>query len=374
MEGDGAIELYAGIVRIKGKTRVRTHLGVVESEAGAVTTVSLPTKDMTANLDLWIRDETPRPPQLTVRVTIGRATLDGQPVGAGETVTRGQPKDKGEEPEKDDQEEKKTPPAPPPLADDEKKMLDALLDSGFPDVSRFDPPTRHKILLDAAAHRRDLRRFLALRPGGWAYLRPKLLKIPRAHHRSGVADLLVHDPAPASRHLVREELQDSAAELSVDCLLLLAQEGDPDAAKELARRLDDSAEDLTLVVAAVHFALRGDPRGRNTLQWFVTTSRQTARYPALYVAAAAGLQRIGDETYWGRTPGFIRRATNRHLENRRIGAARRLVACLSYFHDAVTKRTSADLAYLEDVIARGASAAELATEAQIREMLAKLDE
>jgi hypothetical protein len=374
IDGPDAAELLAGTLRVRGAMTVRTHLGVVVTGDGADARVELPAADFAARLHGWLRGDAPRPAQLSVSASSGSVAVDGAVVREG--TVRIRPPGETEDPDKaappDDSGKDDEPEPPPPLTEEETKLLDGMLRTAFPDLSAFEDDARKKMEIEAGFAREQLRRFLATRPPAWEHVRPWVLALPRAEHRAAVVDLLIHDPDPAGRDVALAEARDHAVDIGGETLLVLAEAGDASARAELVRRLRARPDDLDLVPAAVSLALRGEAQGRATLRWFLEASRQTANYPQLYVAAAAGLARLGDDVHWNRVPGFVRRTVNRYLDATSLGNARRLVACFSYFRDALARRTPADVADLDAVLSRRADAEKLKTAADIRKRLGEL--
>ncbi len=173
----------------------------------------------------------------------------------------------------------------------------------------------------------------------------------------------------SSQTFVAEAMPDHAAQFTLDTILFLAEANMRSAVEELKRRLAAQPRQLLSVRPAIYFAMRGDARGRATLEWFLR-SRLMATATDLYVAAGASLRVLG-EPGWQSAVGYTRRQMERHLARDQTTAAIRRVLVLDYFGRAGTARIAYLSAQLQDHVQQ--HEAELDTPLRIRARLATIE-
>ena len=129
-----------------------------------------------------------------------------------------------------------------------------------------------------------------------------------------------------------------------------------------------------LALPSAYLALQGDDRGEAALRRMLGVPKSVEAMPAVALAAAAGLRRLGDPEPWTETVSTLRGLGDEALVAGDLDGARRFVAALTLVRPVVVEGASIRLGDLDrraDRLARDLES-ELPTADALRTRLAEL--
>lgn len=245
------------------------------------------------------------------------------------------------------------------------------------EVDLTDPTTLERLKGQWMA-RRNLLDLLEEKPAGWAWARPRLLPLPEGSEardvRGRLLEILARAPGAEEDPLILDRIRDESFEIDEGALLVLAERDSAPARALLERRVDTMPPGTPLAPPAAFLALRGDRRGEAVLRRFLASPKSLEAMPAVALACAAGLRRLGDGRAWPETVATLRSNAEAHLASEDRDRARGVVAALVLVAPAVTEEVTIRLGDLDrraDRLARVLRAA-LPDAAAIRGRLAEL--
>ena len=287
---------------------------------------------------------------VVVTVESGRARVGDRILGAGESERF------GPVPRDDD--------VPPPLDERTKAEVDQHL-AAMADA-RSQPAAMMKREKAASQLNFVLRTQEAARP----YARRELVRLTRAS--SEVAnrawDLLAFDLD--YRAEVVAALLEDPSRFATDAVLWMGETGSKEATTELVRRWAKAPRTFGAIPIAAYLGLRGDARGLDTLDWFLSSPRISTA-PDLFVASCAAKRRLG-RAGWERAVGYTRREVNRHLAGGHVRSAADRMLRLAYFSDDGPQRVAYLAGSVSAYVIRELPNFE--TEDAVRARLAQLEE
>jgi hypothetical protein len=248
--------------------------------------------------------------------------------------------------------EPEQPVAPRPLTAEERARVDCWLDLQMESLGKIDPtnPGDLERVKEVWQARQDLVAFLADRPVAWGYVRPRVLtRLKEASERSvkrQLLEILARGPGAAQDPAIFAALEDELDVFDPELLTCLAERGVEPAREALADLLADGEPNPVLVPAAAFFALRGDPRGKDTLEWFEEQAFPSGVLPFSEQVCAVALHRLGTPRPWVELVDRARDDVEASLRAGDLEAARRRVLELDYFHRAIATRKPIAVTYV----------------------------
>jgi hypothetical protein len=234
---------------------------------------------------------------------------------------------------------------PPQLSPAERDAATGWLELQLESLAELDPRdqttrARSKAVWQA---RRDLLDLLEAKPAGWGWIRewirPRLEEARDLNVRQQLLAILVRQPRAANDPALLERLHQEPEAFDAGSLLVLLEGGHAPARELLERRLDEMPPVPPLALPAAALALDGDPRGAEVLRFLLAIPVLRDAQPAVSLACAAGLRRLGEEGVWEDTVAALRRAAEAHLRAGELDAARRIVVSLATVPDVVAAAT-----------------------------------
>jgi hypothetical protein len=222
----------------------------------------------------------------------------------------------------------------------------ALQRESTQDIDPFNPADIKRIKSMWQA-RRDLLDLLAEKPAGWAWVRPLLLPLPEGFEsidvRRRLLEILGRQPGAENDPLILDRIRDDALALDEGTLLVLAERDCAPARSLLESRVASLPSSPPLALPAAFLALRGDDRGAATMREFVASRNMIEAKPAVALACAAGLHRLGDPAAWTKMTAALLTLADEHLAAEDMDAARGIVAALTLVRPAVASRETIGL-------------------------------
>jgi hypothetical protein len=331
--GGASLDLRAGRARIDvpptSAVRVRTPLGEVQVPGGARCRIEVPTPAGTSGAAFsalarrWLGGR-PHAPSLLVASERGGAVVGTRRVPRGSLLLR---LARGAE---------KQGPDPDAAARTRLRSLLAAAAVGEADVDVSDPRELER-LKAASEAQGELRRRIGEDVRARAWLLGHLVALPdAARHRdlrAAFAELLLADPEQLAEAGLEALVEAEPGLLSEDALVRLAQRGSAAALQALHREMAHPPG-YGPVIPALLLALRGDDAGRAVLRDACAFGATFPFLPDRVLAAAAGLQLLGDPSPWRAARDRVVRQVERLLDGNDFTRARWLTLRAEYFRRA----------------------------------------